>query len=425
MTRLAITLFTSFVLFRGTALSQPSDPINLEEEKVAAYTLPDVLQLRSGERVRSVAEWERIRRPQIVALYQQYVYGKMPLRPKGMHVRVNSVNESAVNNKAVCKQVTIFFTPGTDDPSMDVLLYLPKAAKGRVPVFTGLNFYGNQSTTTDTLVRITERWVMSSQEAGIKDHRAGEQSRGLQATRWPVEMLIDAGYGLATAYYGDLEPDHEEGWKEGVRGTAKFFPGIKPSEWSAIGAWAWGLSRMLDYLETEAQVDAGKVIVTGHSRLGKAALWAAANDRRFAAVVSNNSGEGAAALFRRNFGETITRINQSFPHWFVPAFKAFNGRPAALPVDQHFFLSLMAPRPLYVTSATDDTWADPKGEFLSTLYTKQVYQIYKKKGLGQETMPPADQPVGEWVRYHLRTGKHDITPYDWEQFIRFADSNVR
>jgi hypothetical protein len=358
-------------------------------------------------------------------LYQQLVYGKMPGRPKGMHFRVNRVNESAVSNKAICKQVTIFFTPGTNGPSMDVLLYLPKKAKGPVPVFTGLNFYGNQSATTDTSVRITGRWVMNNSEAGITAHKAGEGSRGLQSSRWPVELLIDRGYGLATAYYGDLEPDHEEGWKEGVRGKADLFPGLKPSGWSAIGAWAWGLSRMMDYLQTEPKADAGKVIVTGHSRLGKAALWAAANDRRFAAVVSNNSGEGGAALFRRNFGETITRLNEAFPHWFVPSFKAFNGRPEALPVDQHLLLSLMAPRPLYVTSATEDTWADPKGEFLAALHTAPVYRLYGHNGVGQEEMPPADQPVGQRVRYHIRTGKHDITAYDWEQFIHFADSNVR
>jgi hypothetical protein len=192
-----------------------------------------------------------------------------------------------------------------------------------------------------------------------------------------------------------------------------------------MGAWAWGLSRLLDYLETEPAVNAEKVIITGHSRLGKAALWAAANDRRFAAVVSNNSGEGGAALFRRNFGETVQRINTAFPHWFVPAFKAFNGRPDALPVDQHMLLSMVAPRPLYVASAQDDVWADPKGEFLAASYTAPVYRLYNKAALNNSDMPAVNQPVGFFVRYHIRTGRHDITAYDWEQYIRFANELVK
>jgi hypothetical protein len=348
----------------------------------------------------------------------------MPGKPQSMHFRTNATNDTALNGKAICKQVTVFFSPGELGPSMDVLLYLPKGAKSPVPVFTGLNFYGNQSTTFDKAVAITPRWVMNN-EGYTKDNKAGEASRGIQARRWQVQMLIDSGYGMATAYYGDLEPDHEEGWKEGVRGQMAGSLGIKPDEWSAIGAWAWGLSRMLDYLETEPAVNAGKVILTGHSRLGKAALWAGASDTRFAAVVSNNSGEGGAALFRRNFGETILRINTAFPHWFVPQFRQYNGKPEAMPVDQHMLLSLIAPRPLYVASAKDDQWADPRGEFLSAYHAAPVYQLYRKKGLSQNKMPPINQPVGHQVRYHIRSGIHDITAYDWTQYIKFANELVK
>ena len=419
-----------FLLFHLTIplkilIAQATDPINLDEAKIEKYTLPDVLKTADGKKIKSARQWNKIQRPAILSLFEQHVYGKMPGRPPGMHLRVNAVNENALGGKAISKQVTIFFTPGTFSPGMEVLLYLPKNIKIKVPVFVGLNFYGNQSTAFDTSITITNRWTNNNAAADISANKATVQSRGLQATRWNAENLIENGYGLATAYYGDLEPDHAAGFKDGIRTSLANVLSVKPEEWSAIGAWAWGLSRMLDYLETESLVNAKKVIVTGHSRLGKAALWAGASDTRFAAVISNNSGEGGAALARRNFGETTLRINNSFPHWFAPAFKKYNARPETLPVDQHMLLALIAPRPLYVASSKDDLWADPRGEFLSALNTEPVYALFKKTGLGITEMPGVDSPAGQTVRYHIRTGKHDITTYDWEQYIKFANDLLK
>jgi hypothetical protein len=182
---------------------------------------------------------------------------------------------------------------------------------------------------------------------------------------------------------------------------------------------------MLDYFETDKDVDAKQVILTGHSRLGKASLWAAANDTRFALVVSNNTGEGGAALARRNFGETIAIINKSFPYWFSPKFHEYGGQADKLPVDQHMLLALMAPRPLYVASALDDAWADPKGEFLSAKNAEPVYALFGKKGLGVTEMPAVDQPVGNTIHYHIRTGGHGMNTYDWQQYIKFADKHLR
>jgi hypothetical protein len=237
-----------------------------------------------------------------------------------------------------------------------------------------------------------------------------------------VEELLARGYGLATAYYGDLEPDHAAGWQTGIRSQLQQVLHTQPGEWGAIGAWAWGMSRMMDYFETDKAIQARQVVLQGHSRIGKAALWAGANDTRFAALISNESGEGGAALSRRWYGETIKRLNTSFPHWFGPNYKKYNDKPNDLPVDQHALLALIAPRPLYVASAAEDTWSDPKGEFLSAQATEPVYQLYHLKGLGTVPMPGLNQPVGERVRYHIRSGKHDVTAYDWQQYLAFADT---
>ncbi|MGZ8525166.1 MAG: glucuronyl esterase domain-containing protein, partial [Chitinophagaceae bacterium] len=287
--------------------------INREETKVPAYILPDPLQGSDGKRVTDSHQWLR-QRAALLKLFAGNMYGRMPVKPAHMKFIINNVDSFALGGSAIRKQVTILFT-GTVAPSMDLLIYLPKSAKGPVPVITGLNFYGNQTIHVDSGIRLSSQWAMNDEQKGIIDNRATEASRGKDAGKWAVEEIIKRGYGLATAYYGDLEPDHPGGWKTGIRTTLKTELSIAENEWGAIGAWAWGLSRIMDYLETDATADAKKVVITGHSRLGKACLWAAANDERFAIVVSNNSGEGGAALSKRWFGETIERINTSFPHW--------------------------------------------------------------------------------------------------------------
>ncbi len=286
---------------------------NYDEAKIQNYTLPDPLRLADGKILTSVKGWESVRRPQIIHLFETNVYGKVPGRPAGMHFKVASVDSNALGGIAIRKLITIYFTNAANSPSMDVMLYLPKKATGPVPVFAELNFCGNHCTTADATVPLANSWIRNSDEYGVTNNRATEQSRGIQSRRWPFAQIIGSGFGVATAYYGDLEPDHPEGWKQGIRTTLKNELKIKEAEWGAIGAWAWGYSRMMDYLENDPAVNAKQVIVKGHSRLGKAALWAGANDTRFAAVISNESGEGGAALARRWYGETIKRINTSFP----------------------------------------------------------------------------------------------------------------
>ncbi|MEI6714485.1 MAG: acetylxylan esterase, partial [Verrucomicrobiota bacterium] len=306
-------------------------------------------------------------------------------------------------------------------------IYLPKAATGPVPAFLGLNFVGNQCVANDPGVPLTTRWVRSTYTKE-KDNHADETSRGLHSSRWQVETVLMRGYATATAYYGDIEEDHPEGWKNGVRGELlrrSSKTQFAQDDWGAVSAWAWGLSRALDYLETDASVDAERVIVHGHSRLGKAALWAGAQDERFAIVISNNSGEGGASLMRRDFGETIAIANGWEPHRFCQNFRRYNHAANSLPVDSHLLIALAAPRPVYVASASEDLLADPKGEFLAAKAAEPVYRLFGKVGITSAEMPIPDRPIGNTVGYHLRTGKHDITGYDWAQYLEFADRRLR
>lgn len=405
-----------FLLGTGlSAFSQfPSDSINFDEAAVIPYTLPDVLRMPDGTSVHNAGQWTKIQRPYIYHLFEENVYGRFP-PPAPVHYLVRESSQSALGGLAVRKQVRLFLKAGDTTVFVDVLLYLPKNKKGPVPVFLGLNFSGNATVTNDPAVFLSDRKAYPDYRARITD-----SSRGMNSSRWPVAEILSNGIGLVTACYSDFEEDRPEGWKTGIRTTLKDVLKIEPDEWGAIGAWAWGLRRIMDYLEMDRDVNAKAVAVMGLSRLGKTALWAGASDTRFSIVISNESGEGGAALARRWYGETVKKINTSFPYWFVGKYKTYNDNVNALPVDQHELLALIAPRPLYVASAEDDQWSDPRGEFLSAVHAAPVYALFGKTGLGTDSMPPDSHPVGHSIAYHIRTGPHDITSYDWEQYIRFV-----
>ncbi len=399
---------------------------NVDESSVPPYVLPDVLVAADGTRITTANEWTTKRRPEILRLFETEVYGRAPEQRPELRFQVDSEDSSALGGKAVRKQVTIHVSTMAGKLPLHLLLYLPKTDRP-VPVFLGLNFLGNQSVHTDLAIMLSDAWILGKPEAGIVDHKATEASRGAELSRWQVEQVVGRGYGIATMCCGDIDPDFDDGFKNGVHPlfyrSGQTAPGA--DEWGTIGAWAWGLSRALDYLETDRAADAKHVAVIGHSRMGKAALWAAATDTRFAMAISNESGCGGAALSKRVFGETVGLINTHFPHWFCRNFHKYNDREDLLPVDQHMLIALIAPRPVYVASALEDRHADPRGEFLAARHADPVYQLFKLTGVGTDDMPPVSQPVGDTIRYHIRPGKHDITAYDWQQYLDFADAKFR
>jgi len=405
-----------------TMSDSPLPAANYDEAKVPRYELPDPLTMQDGAPVKSAKDWTEKRRPEVLEMFRKHVYGSSPGKPSGLKFKVIQNDDTALGGQAIRREVLITFTRKEATPEANLLIYLPKNTDGPVPTFLTINFVGNHTVHPDPGISITRSWVRNNKDWGIENNRADKRSRGSRRSRWAIEKILERGYALATIYYGDIDPDYDDGFANGVH---RLYPKPKEDEWGSISAWAWGLSRCLDYLETDRDINAKKVAVMGHSRLGKTSLWAGAQDERFALVVSNDSGCGGAALSRREFGETVKRINTSFPHWFCDNFTKYNDRVNELPVDQHMLIGLAAPRPVYIASATGDPWADPNGEFLSGYHAGSVYELFGLKGVGVAQQPEADHPVGHHVGYHLRTGKHDVTDYDWEQYLNFADRHLK
>lgn len=396
-------------------LAQTPFIANYDESKIAPYTLPDPLTFADGKPVKTAKDWTGRRRAEVLKLFEDNVYGKLPPAAK-IEFEVTKVDPNALGGAATRQEVTVW-PAGKQGPTMSILLYVPNSANGRVPAFVSLNFPGNHTVQPDPSITLSTRWIIPG--PGVVENRATEAARGAAVSRWPVDLIISKGYAVATVYYGDLFPDRKDGAKDSI------LPHLPATNTNAIGAWAYGMSRMLDYLEKDPRIDAKRVAVVGHSRLGKAALWAGATDQRFAMVVGNDSGEGGAAIARRNFGETVERINTSFPHWFTGKYASYNRAVDQMPVDQHMLLALMAPRPLYITSAAEDQWADPHGEFLSCVAASPVYKLLGTDGFAGKDHTLVEQPVRSRIGYHLRAGKHDITRYDWEQIIAFADLHLK
>jgi hypothetical protein len=402
----------------GPALAQTT--FLSDEQAVPPYELPVLLAMQNGAPVKSRRVWEQKRRPELLQLFEREMFGKWIGPGPALRFEVVEKAANVLEGKAIRQQVAMYVGTGADEKKVDILMYLPSGTTRPVPVFVGLNFHGNHTVHADTAIILPTGWVANDPDFGAVDHSATVAGRGRRANRWPVEALLEKGYGLVTACYGDLFPDHINGFGQGASQWLER-PGAEGEQTAAIGVWAWGLSKIADYLVQDPLVDARRMAVFGHSRLGKAALWAGAQDTRFSLVISNNSGCGGAALSRRVFGETVAAINNRFPHWFCQNFRAYNGLEQSLPFDQHSLLALMAPRPVYVASAAEDLWADPRGEFLAAYHAGEVYKLYGQPVLTDASMPALHQPVMQRTGYHIREGKHDVTLYDWQQYMQFAD----
>lgn len=385
------------ILLLSRSLSAQKRDANYEESKVPAYELPDPLVFDGGRPVKNARQWSRKRRAEVLEIFAQEMYGHIPARPEGMHFE--KISEESVYDGLGIRKVVRIYLDASAEHWFDVLIHLPAAADGPVPMFVGLNFKSNAATLD-----------------------------GRTDFRWPYELVLKAGMGVATAWRDTIEPDGKDcPVKEdddvcrdgGVRAWYN-----KGGDWGAISAWAWGLGRIVDYLETDKAVDCDRLAVLGHSRLGKAALWAGANDPRFDMVISNDSGCCGAAISRRKFGETFEVIDSVFPHWFTREFDKYKGKEEAFPADQHWLIALAAPRPVYVASATEDLWADPKGEWLAAKEAEPVYALFGLEGLA-DNMPDPDVPDAEnSIAYHVRTGKHNILAFDWQQYISFMDRHL-
>ena len=417
------TLFFLAIILQAFLLSACAQNTRaiIDESEVPQYTLPPLLKCFDGSTVSTIDQWETKRRPEIKELFEEYMYGKAPGKPQNMIFEVTSVDDKALGGKAVRKEITVKLLGSDDGPFMDILVYLPVQVNKPVPIFFALNFGGNHNICDDKNIALC-RSFLPQRFGGDENNSATEEIRGFRKEKWQIDMLLDRGYGLATVYCGDLDPDKVD-YSDGIQsyyyreGQSK--PGI--NEWGTIAAWAWGLSRGMDYFETDDDIDHEKVIVIGHSRLGKTALYAGARDERFAIVISNNSGCGGAALSRRAFGETVERINHNFPHWFCDNFSKYNHNEKELPVDQHMLVAMVAPRPVYVASAIEDLHADPRGEFLSAKHAQEVYELYGYAQNQLTSWPDADKPVVGQIGYHVRSGKHNVTAFDWAAYIKFAN----
>jgi len=371
---------------------------NYDESKVASYTLPDPLMMRSGRRVTNASEWRAQRRPEILRAYQTDIYGRIPANAPKMTWDVIETNPAAKENTATMRRLVGRTGTAADAPRVNLMVYTPLKATGPVPMILLINFGGGPAP-------------------------EGRPAANTQFNDPPVAVdILARGWGYAMVGYQDIQPDRLNTFNQGVIGQT-LAPGEqpKPDEWGTISAWAWGLSRIIDHFETDKLVDAKKIAVFGHSRLGKTVLWASALDERIAAVYASCSGEMGAALARRDWGETVDDMTQNFPFWFAQNFQKYTGHWNDMPVDAHMLIALSAPRPVFVTGGTQDQWADPVGEFKAAVAAGPVYKLLGKNDLGTTELPPLDTPLTKGdLGWHYHTGGHAATEADWKAFLEFV-----
>ena len=408
-----IRFFHCFLIMSGWFVLRAEEPkerdadVNYDEAKIPHYDLPPLLVNAQGRPVTTPEEWMNIRRPEILAMFGNLVYGCIPSPSSPLKTTFDVEKEDTefMDGKAIRKDIRLRFENDKGKANMLVLLFLPKATKKPVPVILKHSFNNTRS----------------------HDFNVSKDRKDRLRNGWPLGKMLDRGFGFCAVYQQDLVGHNETGFLKGIHPLfyrdGQSFP--KAHEWGVLSAVAWGAMRVMDYLETDDSVDHKRVAVMGHSKMGKAAVWTAALDERFALAISAQSGCAGAALWRRKSGETLKKMVTRFPYWLCRNAWKFVEQEDDLPVDQHMLLACIAPRPVYVHSATDDTWADGRGEYLSAYHASEVYRLLEKKGLDSEASPPVREPIVEsQVGYHIREGGHSIEDYDWEQFLRFAEFHL-
>jgi hypothetical protein len=402
-----------------------------------AMQLPDPLIMANGEKVTNARQWTTQRRPELKRLFQQYMYGEIPPKPEKLDFKSEVVDKKFLGGKATLKLVTISIR-GSDVPRIDLLVVTPNSRRS-APAFLAMNFCGNHAVHPDPRIPLSHGWLGNCK--GCTNNAATETARGTQASDWPLEQIIERGYALATFCNAEVDSDRAN-VSDGVHAwAAKQRTGSATNSLTAdrgcIAGWAWGFQRCMDYLVTDDAIDKSRIAAVGHSRNGKTALLAAAFDERFALAIPHQAGCGGTAPSRtqpemaklqangRPIAETVAVINKSFPHWFNAEFKKFNDDPARLPFDQNCLVALMAPRPVLLSNAQEDQWANPSGQFEVLKAAEPVYRLLKAGGCDAKEMPPENKVVDSKLGYYIRPGKHAMTSGDWMVFLDFADKNLR
>jgi hypothetical protein len=390
-------------------------PVNYDEALVGSYTLPDPLVMNDGKKVTTAKMWYAKRRPEILDMFYQYQYGRIPGKPKDMSFNVFDKGTPALDGKAIRKQVTVYFTKDTSDFKMDILIYFPADAKGPVPLFLNFSFSANCTVAKDPGIKVGTTWG--------RDGKRVPANPSMGFGRIDINQFLSEGIAFANICYGDIEPDFAKGYHYGIRSyyarpdTA--YPA--PDKWGAISAWSWGLSRAMDYFVTDPQIDAKKIALFGVSRLGKTVLWTGARDDRYGMIIASCGGEGGAALSRRNYGENLNHMTapSRYFYQFAGNWRKYKDDFNSSPVDGHMLVALMAPRPLLLQTGDTDYWSDPKGEFLSAVAAEPVWTLLGKKALGTTVWPKAGDPILNDLGYYMHAGGHGAMPGDYPVFIKF------
>jgi len=382
--------------------------------------LPDPTLALDGKKIETVREWEAKRKPELKGLFEHYMYGKFPAKPEKVTAKLLFEDAKALGGKGTIREVEITFGP-PEWPKIYLLVAVPNGKTAAC--FVGPNFGGNHLVLADDRIHLPASWAPAN-GPGVKENKATDAGRGKAPDVWPLAKIIERGYAVATFYCGDVQPDRPN-VREGMRATLPLRDAEAPgNETATISWWAWGCHRAVDYLVTDKSIDAKRIAVVGHSRLGKTALLAGAFDDRLALVIPHQAGCGGTGPSRHDDpkAETVARINKSFPHWFCDNFKQFGNDPSKLPFDQNGLVALCAPRPVLFTNAIEDPWANPSGQFNVLKAANPAYKLCGEQGLADKPMPkPGDPPIDSRLGYWIRAGQHSMNPDDWAVWMDFAD----